>query len=146
MTKMGQKLITIAQNRAVFVHFPYLFSYKITMLESEGGARAPVPHSWRRQCVGVCVCAVLRLTLAINSGVVGSETRRGRRLPFSDRLPAQICEKWDYDSLAASSSLEWTGWRWHQHLPAVAIKSSGWHAGWSINKKQATSIHICVIF
>jgi len=48
MTKMGQKLIKIAQNRVVFVHFPYLFSYKITMLEVEG-ARAPVPHSWRRQ-------------------------------------------------------------------------------------------------
>ena len=34
---MGQKLIKIAQNRVVFVHFPYLFSYKITMLEVEGG-------------------------------------------------------------------------------------------------------------
>jgi len=37
MTKVGQKLIKIAQNRVVFVHFPYLFSYKITMLEVEGG-------------------------------------------------------------------------------------------------------------
>jgi len=26
---MGQKLIKIAQNRVVFVHFPYLFSLKI---------------------------------------------------------------------------------------------------------------------
>jgi len=25
MTKIGQKLIKIAQNRVVFVHFPYLF-------------------------------------------------------------------------------------------------------------------------
>jgi len=45
MTKMGQKLIKIAQNRVGFVHFPYLFSYKITrpMLEVEGGTCPSAP-------------------------------------------------------------------------------------------------------
>jgi len=43
MTKMGQKLIKIAQKSRCFVHFLYLFSENF---------RAPVPHSWRRQWTG----------------------------------------------------------------------------------------------
>jgi len=43
ITKMGQKLIKIAQNGVVFVHFPYSFSYKITSWKSRGGTCPSAP-------------------------------------------------------------------------------------------------------
>jgi len=49
MTKMGQNLIKIAQKIALFLYIFRICSLKILTRWKSRGARAPVPHSWRRQ-------------------------------------------------------------------------------------------------
>ena len=54
MTKMGQKLIKMAQKVRCFCTFSVFVLLKFHLAGSRGGARAPVPHSWRRQCPTEC--------------------------------------------------------------------------------------------
>jgi len=49
MTKMGQKLIKIAQKSRCFCTFFVFVLLKLITSWKSRGARAPVPHSWRRQ-------------------------------------------------------------------------------------------------